>query len=93
VRVAGLLLAERSAAVSVQQTEHADEKRWRCAQHQLLRENHCENVSIVGALIRGIEGSVRGIELVNSKFVSLAGNRFLDSAKMGFGLTIAKALL
>jgi Periplasmic copper-binding protein (NosD) len=48
-----------------------------------IKLEHCENVSIVGALIRGIPGSVHGIELVNSKFGSLVGNQILGFAEDG----------
>jgi len=51
-----------------------------------IKVEHCENVSILGVLIRGIDRSVLGIELVNSKFVSLTGNQILGFSEDGIRL-------
>ena len=51
-----------------------------------IKLEHCENVSILGTLIRGIAESVHGIELVNSKFGALVGNQILGFENDGIRL-------
>jgi hypothetical protein len=49
-----------------------------------IKLENCENVSIVGALIRGgVPGSIHGIELVNSKFGAFVGNQILGFPQDG----------
>jgi len=51
-----------------------------------IKVEHCEHVSIVGVLIRGNDRSVRGIELVGSKFASVVGNQMRGFSEDGVRL-------
>ncbi len=52
-----------------------------------IKVERCENVSVTGTLMRGIAGSVCGIELVDSRFCTVVGNQILGFSSDGIRMT------